>query len=72
MITGIGRNASSASSGEMATNTAPTGTTLTAVSRFLGADVQEALELVDVVVEDRQQPARAVLEPASSRSWTWW
>ena len=63
-MTGMGRNASSVSVGEI---TANVGADQHHVGRgedqFVGALVEEALELVDVVVEHRHQAAgRAVLE----------
>ncbi len=65
-MTGIGANASSVSCHELTAKTAPTRTMLTTRPMIGGRpDVEEALELVDVVVEHREGPAgRAGLVPA--------
>ena len=55
MITGIGRNAITIRNGEITAKTMPTRITFVVVMTISCApDVEEALELVDVVVEDRR------------------
>ena len=59
---GIGVNASSAISGETTKNTAPTATRRGRhLNQIVRAAVEEALELIDVVVQDRHEVAGAAI-----------